>query len=66
MTVRLWETKSGEMLKVYKGHTSEIITAKMAPNKKLLAASSKDKDFIIWDTDSRSEILKKKFPDEIV
>lgn len=41
--VRLWDSSTGESLKVYKGHTSEIIVGKLAPNKKMVGASSKDK-----------------------
>ena len=50
----------------YRGHSTEVISAKISPTKRLILSSSKDNDLIVWDLSSRTELAKKNYGDEVV
>lgn len=60
-TIKLWSIKQGKLLNTYRGHTTELINAKVSPNKDIIVSCSKDNDLVVWDAKSRSQIMKKTF-----
>ena len=50
----------------YRSHTTEVISAKISPAKRLILSLSKDNDLIVWDLSSRTELAKKNYGDEVV
>ena len=48
--IRLWDVDSGSLLKILKGHTTEVNSICFSPDGLLLASGSKDSTIKIWDT----------------
>jgi len=46
---------------VFKGHDDEILVGKLSPMKRTMVSSSKGKDLIVWEIESGSKLLNKKF-----
>lgn len=59
-TVRLWTIK-GNQRNVYKGHAGEVLVTKISPNNRTILSSSKEKDLIMWETETCNQIINKKF-----
>jgi WD40 repeat protein len=60
-TIKLWSIKQGKLLNTYRGHTTELINAKISPNKDIIVSCSKDNDLVVWDAKSRSQIMRKTY-----
>lgn len=48
----LFDAKSGELIKSFKGHSDQVTTVAISPDGKRLASGSNDKTIKIWDIDS--------------
>ncbi|MCC3469545.1 MAG: hypothetical protein JGK37_27225 [Microcoleus sp. PH2017_06_SFM_O_A] len=65
-TVRIWDIRTGECLKILQGHTSRINSVAFSSNGKIIAACCRDGTIIIWDagTGECLKILKSDRPYE--
>jgi WD40 repeat protein len=53
--IRTWDAQSGQVRKLFEGHTSYVYTVAYSPDGLSLVTGSKDGRIIIWSLDSRSE-----------
>ena len=51
-TVKIWDSKSGKLLKNLEGHTKGVTNVNFSPDGKKLVSSSKDKTVRIWDSET--------------
>ncbi|NJM61371.1 MAG: hypothetical protein HC849_16105 [Oscillatoriales cyanobacterium RU_3_3] len=51
-TVRLWDTDTGECLKILQEHTDMVRTVAWSPNGQILASGSKDQTIRLWQADT--------------
>jgi hypothetical protein len=57
-TARIWDTASGQVLHILKGHRAEVTNAKFSPDDKYIATSSRDDTVRLWDADTGSELVQ--------
>jgi len=57
LTVRLWDIRTGECLKILQGHTSRINSVAFNSEDQIIAACSRDGTIILWDVET-GECLK--------
>lgn len=55
-SLKIWSTKTGNLLQKYDGHTDFIVAYALSPTEPMLTSVSKDNTFIIWDVASGDKI----------
>jgi WD40 repeat protein len=58
-TIRLWDSYSGELLKVARGHVRDVTQLAWSPDGEILASGSWDKTICLWDTKTW-QVLREK------
>ena len=57
-TIKLWDTKNGDLIDTLQHHQSGIRSVAFSPNSKLLVAASEDKTISMWQiTDTQAKLL---------
>ncbi|KAJ3448491.1 f-box and wd repeat domain containing [Anaeramoeba flamelloides] len=51
-TVKLWDSKTGELQKILKGHTNQVRSLSISPDGKTIVSGSNDHTIIVWDVDT--------------
>ncbi len=54
-TVRLWDAKTGQQLRVLKGHSADVTSVSYSPDGQTLASASVDKTVRLWDAKTGQE-----------
>jgi hypothetical protein len=57
-TVRLWDTATGQCLRVFEGHTDVVFTAVFHPDGKRIASAGRDRAVWLWDPESDQEVAR--------
>jgi WD40 repeat protein/tRNA A-37 threonylcarbamoyl transferase component Bud32 len=55
--IKIWEVRTGKLLKTLSGHTNVITALAYHPDKPILASSSYDKTIKLWDLNAGKEII---------
>ena len=50
-TIQLWNTSTGEKLRVFEGHTQEVNTVTFSNDGRFILSSSSDRTMILWELD---------------
>lgn len=56
-TIRMWSTKTGQCLKILKGHTNLVGTLSFSPNGREAVSGGDDRSVRLWDLNSAKNIL---------
>jgi len=48
-TIRIWDIKKKQSIKILKGHADSVVSIDFSPNGKFIASGSEDHSVIIWD-----------------
>ena len=64
--VRLWEVKTGRLLKQYKCHSGPALTVEFSKNGSRFLSGGKDKRLRIWKIDTGEEIQSFKMNDDVI
>ena len=55
-TVRLWEARSGQLVRTLEGHTDSVTSVAWAPDGQQLASGSGDSTVRLWDSNTGAEL----------
>ena len=61
LTVKVWDSTSGQEMLTLKGQTAALTTVAFSPDGKLLAVANSDKTVRLWDVASGQEMLTLKW-----
>ncbi|MBF0320953.1 MAG: serine/threonine protein kinase, partial [Nitrospirae bacterium] len=61
-SLRLWDVKTGEVLRIFKGHAAEISSLAFARGGRFLLSASKDGMMILWDFDTGERVKVYRCP----
>ena len=56
-TIRMWSTKTGDCLKILKGHTNLVTSVRFSPNGREIVSGGDDRTVRIWDLHSAKNLL---------
>ncbi len=56
-TIKLWDVRTGKLLRTLKGHRDKIAALAYHPDKPLLASASFDKTVKLWNLDTGTEVM---------
>ncbi|WP_268767895.1 DUF4062 domain-containing protein [Methanosarcina sp. 1.H.T.1A.1] len=56
LTLRIWDTETGEEIKVLRGHARNVNDCRFSPNGKIIVSASDDLTLRIWDAETGEEI----------
>ncbi len=56
--MRLWDTDTGECLRVFRGHTDEVFAAVFHPDGSRIASAGRDRVIRIWDPINGAELAR--------
>ena len=51
-SIRLWDIKSGQLIRIFEGHKATVNSIKFSPDGKMLASGSDDKSINLWEVES--------------
>lgn len=54
--IRLWDLKSGQQIKTFKGHTSTVNSLAFSPDGKYILSAGTDRTTRLWDVEAEKEI----------
>ena len=58
MTIKLWSTASGKLLRTLKGHTNNVVSVAFSPDGLTLASGSSDHTVKLWDAGKRTVVVQ--------
>ena len=54
--VRIWDTKTGQLIGCLEGHTGSVYSASYSPDGKYIVSASSDNTIRIWDAKTRQQV----------
>jgi len=57
-TVKLWDIKTGEVIRTFKGHTDRVNSVAVTPDGKYIVSGSSDKTIKLWDIET-GEVIRR-------
>ncbi|KAF9060378.1 WD40-repeat-containing domain protein [Rhodocollybia butyracea] len=54
--IHIWDSKTGEELQVFQGHTWEVVSVAYSPDGKHIVSGSMDKTICIWNSETGEEL----------
>ena len=55
-TIRLWDTATGEELRILRGHENQVLTVMFTPDSTLLVSNGDDETIRLWDVATGEEV----------
>jgi WD40 repeat protein/serine/threonine protein kinase len=56
--LRLWDVATGELVRVFRGHTEEVFSAVFHPDGKRIASGGRDRVVRVWDRATGAELVQ--------
>jgi WD40 repeat protein len=64
-TLRVWDLRSGEPIRSFRGHSADVSGVAFSPDSRRLASCSHDQTIRIWDLEADLETLTLRHPDAV-